>query len=557
MKKEELTINNLLTWDEVFNIGNPDGDNLFWMSISVLENQVCKNKYKSDELHKKFIELIHKEFIKLSPPVLTDISSKVLTMREENTNSNRFCLGLNKGEDGKLHPSFSKLSFWSYTLSSNIELLKGLDGKYNPDYYKVVETQYVIINDLMKLEDEEARREYIISKLKEIKLGFINKIKAIDYENEHKKLPVITKKFIANQVTRDFCIQYRSYISCYIKKYDEINKFLERDFPTEILELMDKDKFLLLFSEMFGKSMAISYFKSNNEQTIIDYSNRLPKDKLKTVLNCINNYLLVVEYLNHENGSNYSEELKFFDTKNRLFSVTTDSMRKWLETIKTIGDNKDLIKYHSYEELLSDKASESWKKIVNKKLVNNIKVNFEMIKCGPKIEFKNNPYKNNGIKKISSNSEKRKAKLKHDYDILDEKLDFYYSKNPVINLVGINTFTGYFAQFYENGVVILDKLYTYRKDKKGTEAMVPAGDEAIYVMNYREFAELSKSTKMELIQEITEYDNKDVRRIYHSKTWKEKVDSYINGKGYGELDLSFISMLSNELVLENEKKLVK
>ena len=51
MKKEELTINNLLTWDEVFNIGNPDGDNLFWMSVSVLENQVCKNKYKSGELH--------------------------------------------------------------------------------------------------------------------------------------------------------------------------------------------------------------------------------------------------------------------------------------------------------------------------------------------------------------------------------------------------------------------------------------------------------------------------------------------------------------------------
>ena len=409
----------------------------------------------------------------------------------------------------------------------------------------------------MKLEDEEARNEYIISKLKEIKLKFINKIKAIDSEDEQKEIPMLAKPSTINQVIRDFCVQYRKCMSYYIKNYDEINKFLERDFPSEMLELMDKDKFLLLFCEMFAKSMAIPYFKSDDEQKIIDYSNRLPKDELKNVLNYINNYLLVVEYLNHENGNNYSEDLKFFDDKNRLCSITTDTMHKWLETIKTIGDNKDLIKYHSYEELLSDKASESWKKIVNKKLVNNIKVNFEMIKYGPKIEFKNNPYKNNGIKKISFNSEKRKAKLKHDYDILDEKLDFYYSKNPVINLVGINTFTGYFAQFYENGVVILDKLYTYRKDKKGTEAMVPAGDEAIYVMNYREFAELSKSTKMELIQEITEYDNKDVRRIYHSKTWKEKVDSYINGKGYGELDLSFISMLSNELVLENEKKLVK
>ena len=136
----------------------------------------------------------------------------------------------------------------------------------------------------------------------------------------------------------------------------------------------------------------------------------------------------------------------------------------------------------------------------------------------------------------------------------------YFSKtNPAMELVGINTFTGYTAYMYSNGVVILEKLYKRIDTKNGREIIVPAKDEAIYVMNYSEFIDLSQYTKPELMQEITDFQNPNVKRIYHTPngSWKEKVDKLINGSGYGDLDYELFDQIISNLSDSKPKQLIK
>ena len=179
-----------------------------------------------------------------------------------------------------------------------------------------------------------------------------------------------------------------------------------------------------------------------------------------------------------------------------------------------------------------------------------------MIKSGKKISISN--YKRGSYAKVTSNKEQVQANLKRAYDLLEEKLEYFSNTNPVIELFGIDTFTGYTAYMYSNGVVILEKLYKRIDTKNGREIIVPAKDEAIYVMNYSEFIDLSKYTKPELMQEIIDFQNPNVKRIYHTPngSWKEKINKLINGSGYGNLDYELFDEITNKLK-EDTKQLLK
>ena len=127
--------------------------------------------------------------------------------------------------------------------------------------------------------------------------------------------------------------------------------------------------------------------------------------------------------------------------------------------------------------------------------------------------------------------------LKQKYPNL--KIEYYNSKKPVLNLFGINNFTGYFAKFFENGCVVLDKYYTYGKDRKGKDKKIPAHSEGIYVMNYEEFANLCQCDKQELIEERRN-NNPDIIRKNHSSNWRKNMDEIIDGMGYGGIDYDLL-----------------
>lgn len=109
---------------------------------------------------------------------------------------------------------------------------------------------------------------------------------------------------------------------------------------------------------------------------------------------------------------------------------------------------------------------------------------------------------------------------------------------------GLDTFTGYFAFIYPNGKVILEKFW------ENEEKMTPAQGCATYVMNIDNFIELSKMSKINLIEYIRTLPEIGVKRIFHTSinNWQENLCKEINGTYRLEDAIDFINNLrSGEL----------
>lgn len=541
-KNEKLTFDKLLSWKDVISLGDPSGNDHTSLSVITLE-ACCKNNYDRNtfnENYQKYVIDAYKEKFKTG-----DIYYKLLNLRPMFT----------KDENNNWRLTYSKVDYFVALIAIYSPIL----NKTEEDIAHFVEIE----KNLEQAKNDDELKEKVVEYLRENKKIYIEKIKNIR-ENKSLIFEREEDNIIAssNQAMLESLIEGRNMIIYFIKNIDDIMEYLNGDFPVEALEGINKDRLLLTLSCMCSESDKIKDLLSDKLDAEIISSNL--DDILIHYFNYVNNYTLMAKYLEKENNEKYgiTSKMKFEEMDDII--ITTEGTTNWfLEFKEFVAEHEELKEklnfYDSYEELLRDKASETWKQIENKRLVKNIMVNFEMIKSGPKIDLESY---NSGRKapRITSNKEKRQAKLKHDYDILDEKLEFYENNKGVAHGVGINNFTGYFAEFYPNGSVVLDKLFRYqvskRGENKGKEILVPAGDEAIYIMNYKEFADLSKYTKMELIQEIKDYDNKDVKRIYHSRNWKENTLKEINGEGYGGLDLGLLNMLTESISSNKEKALV-
>ena len=107
---------------------------------------------------------------------------------------------------------------------------------------------------------------------------------------------------------------------------------------------------------------------------------------------------------------------------------------------------------------------------------------------------------------------------------------------------GINNFDGYIGYIYGSGLVVFEKFY------KKYETRIPVDEAATYVMTFDNFVEMSKRTKTEIMDYIKD-NGEDVRRIYHGKEWREKVNTVIE---IG--DLTILDHWKEQRVLKKTKK---
>ena len=104
-------------------------------------------------------------------------------------------------------------------------------------------------------------------------------------------------------------------------------------------------------------------------------------------------------------------------------------------------------------------------------------------------------------------------------------MDFFESSPYLYRIEGINQFEGYLGYIYPNNLVIFERFY---KDLIHFEL---ANNHATYIMNLNNFIEMSKLSKLEIMQYIKD-GNTDVVRKYHTSSWKNKITAVIEGKGY-------------------------
>ena len=104
---------------------------------------------------------------------------------------------------------------------------------------------------------------------------------------------------------------------------------------------------------------------------------------------------------------------------------------------------------------------------------------------------------------------------------------------------GLDTFSGYFAFIYPNGKVILEKFW------EDEECLKPAVGYATYVMQIDNFIELSKKSKIELIEYIKTIPEIGVKRIFHTSinNWQRNLNNEIEGTYRLEDAIEFINGL--------------
>ena len=99
-----------------------------------------------------------------------------------------------------------------------------------------------------------------------------------------------------------------------------------------------------------------------------------------------------------------------------------------------------------------------------------------------------------------------------------KKKTFYEATPYIAKAVGLRRYRGYVAYIYANGKVILDREYNEDNPKTAVE-------NAAYIIEARDFEELSKKEKPELIRDPK------AQRKYHTKNFESKLTEIIENQG--------------------------
>lgn len=166
---------------------------------------------------------------------------------------------------------------------------------------------------------------------------------------------------------------------------------------------------------------------------------------------------------------------------------------------------------------------------------NSTEVNWEFLPKGETIK--------KGITNEKDDTQREKEKKDNEELIqeVNERIDYFESSGYVGRPIkGLDTFSGYYAFVYPNGKVILENFWENEK------TMRPACYCATYVMSIDNFIDMSKISKINLIEYIKLFPESGIKRIFHTNFtyWKSNIEKEIKGSPYRlEEVIDFISKL--------------
>lgn len=151
------------------------------------------------------------------------------------------------------------------------------------------------------------------------------------------------------------------------------------------------------------------------------------------------------------------------------------------------------------------------------------------------------------------NSKKRVKTIEHNKDELVNEVNMRISILENSGFIGrpvkgLDTFKGYYAFIYPNGKVILEKFW------ENEETLNPAVGTATYVMTIDNFIEMSKISRINLIEYIKTLPEIGIKRIFHTtiNNWQRNLYNEINGTYRLEDAIDFINSLKTGEVLNDK-----
>ena len=298
----------------------------------------------------------------------------------------------------------------------------------------------------------------------------------------------------------------------------------------------------------------------NNAKKIIDYANSNPVtievykglDKDKFELFVANKYL---EYAKNTKEDDYKQLAIYYITTYLNEScgkvIKMNYQDKELSNIELLKEFRKFLKVNRHLKPVNEsrKVYETYhikhvKNHINKYL--NGLDNWCVLRTDAKDILLNQQTRLEKLAEYNMNNQEEDRDNKHKIiekymTMLFRKLNFYENSNYELRLFGTGPFDSHIAYFYPNGIVAVDKLYYESLD------IDPTFNEAIYVMDTNTFLNMNMMDKPSL------RENDNVKRIFHSGYWEDRLQKEINNPSI-DTNRESVKVLINKY---NSKKILK
>ena len=323
------------------------------------------------------------------------------------------------------------------------------------------------------------------------------------------------------KLTYEFLEKQKDYFTKMIFTLKDLSKTVStNNFDKDkFVECFDKDKMILMLCKCIVDSCnSTAELENSFHNCIVEVIQLIHNVK---ELGLDGEFNPVIKYYNEETGklSVYS----FEDLKKEVARMLSEHPEFEVASITM----EDVIKN---DLLHNEEATKEFSKtVLDGRKRQALQSNWEFIKPGEREE--DDALKADFDAQMKRRSVTVSGEEKDFYLELMRKRLFFEKTGYMEYIVGINNFAGYVGYIYSNGLVIFEKMY---EDESRMSPVKEAN--ATYIMNVNNFVELSALSKSEIIKYIKNTTNPDIRRVYHTKNWEQRLLRIIEGTSYDAVE---------------------
>lgn len=407
------------------------------------------------------------------------------------------------------------LRFDYYLLIYNLLEDKSLNHHYDTnkllevtiDYFK---NQLRVINSYSRNRLNSEAPKFVVARYLQSKgypIGKIDEINSLSLD-DMKKVDFLITDGVLEQFTRNIekILRILNNVKREIAKSEEKETGEYQDeLQTAFMNCFTYDKFLMCFMK----------FVLDNNKEYVKQGKGIDNSLIE-----LTQFVHVVD----ENKIKYTPSIKIYDERQRkVVNYNFNKLRADYEILYRKNKDAAPISQLSFEQVKkmglyrNSEKMDKYREFMSKENEKIIETEFEILAPGEKAEDVRG-YAGNKPK-INNKSNKN---VITDEEIAYRKFTLEQTK-WARKIVGRDKFAGYIGYIYQNCLVLFEKF----EEKGGLK------NNATYVMSiddFVKFLELIKLSKSEIIDYISNPNNKDVKRLYHNDTWADRLQSLINAK---------------------------
>ena len=398
--------------------------------------------------------------------------------------------------------------------------------------FQVVKEELLSINNKNDLQEKYPRIYELYEEEIESNRNFLTLDEILKDENTPFEVKLNNKARIINNFTKFYSNFSLERELMYARSFS-LKTYLERMANAIERYIANAEEIINLYytHKMNMESLKTSDIDKLNLYIAAEFVNKIekvPKDEKQRYLFYLTNYF----------KDNVETEIKRVKIKFKEKNI--NPIRLYEKYKKVLLENPELLAVNFKETDFKDMTKEEIEEFILEYL-KELRANWTLIpENDNSVEKTVRKIAERKYRNISLEDRKKKeAKL---MSLYMSKKNFYDKTDPYFRIKGKNTFDGYVGYIYSNGIVVLEKFYDNVKTGRIAE------NEAIYIINMKDFYELSQYSKTHLIS------NHLCRRVIHGKGWQDRVLKHINKETNKDPSIETTKLIEDKKVYVKKKK---